>query len=162
MGFFDDFVKLKRYPNYGVSRDGRICSYTRHIVLRLFDNGRGYLQVQLSNINKKRRHERVHRLVAETFIPNPLGLLEINHKDKNKYNNSVDNLEWCDRRYNVVYSKGHGVLRINPVNGSIVEYESVAEAARCNNIMRSQITRCCMGKMKKSHGYYWEYRKEVD
>lgn len=39
----NDFVRLKRYPNYGVSRDGRVYSYTRHIVLRLFDNGRGYL-----------------------------------------------------------------------------------------------------------------------
>lgn len=72
----------------------------------------------------------------------------------------MENLEWCDRKYNVTYSKGHGVIRINQLSGSIIEYDSIAEAARQNNMMRSQITRCCMGKMKQSHGYLWEYRKD--
>lgn len=150
------FVRLERYPDYGVSKKGEIFSYKNNIVLKPVDNGRGYLQVQLI----RPKWERVHRLVAETFIPNPLGLLEINHKDKDKHNNNVGNLEWCDRQYNVEYSKGHGVMRINPISGSIVEYTSIAEAARQNNMMRSQITRCCMGKMRKSHGYYWKYRKD--
>ena len=48
-----------------------------------------------------------HRLVAEAFIPNPNGFSEINHKDENKLNNTVDNLEWCDRIYNVNYGTGH-------------------------------------------------------
>ena len=154
---FDDFVRLKRYPNYGVSRDGRICSYKNNIVLSPIDNGRGYLQVQLV----RPKWERVHRLVAETFIPNPNGFIEINHIDKNKLNNCVENLEWCERKYNVEYSKGAKVIRVNPDTLEETEYPSIAEAARQNNMMRSQITRCCMGKMKQSHGYLWRYRKDV-
>lgn len=150
------FKRLKKYPDYGISKDGQVFSFKRNIILKPVDNGRGYLQVQL----KRPKWEKVHRLVAEMFIPNPFGLLEVNHKDENKYNNNVNNLEWCDRKYNVTYSKSHGVIRISLKTGSITEYDSIAEAAKQNNIMRSQITRCCMGKMKKSHGCYWIYRKD--
>lgn len=154
----DGFVRLKRYPNYGVSRDGKIYSYKRNIILSPIDNSRGYLQVQLV----RPKWERVHKLVAETFIPNPNNYKEVNHIDKNKYNNRVENLEWCTRKYNVTYSKGNKVVRINPKTLEEKEYVSIAEAARENNMQRSQITRCCMKKMKKSHGYMWEYRKDEE
>ena len=64
---------------------------------------KGYLQVSLSK-NNKRITRRVHRLVAEVFISNPNEYPMINHKDENKTNNNVNNLEWCDARYNVNYS----------------------------------------------------------
>lgn len=62
----------------------------------------GYLHVLLCKNGKYITHN-VHRLVAETFIPNPDNLPEINHKDENKENNCVDNLEWCTRKYNMNY-----------------------------------------------------------
>ena len=140
MCFFDDFVKLKDYPNYGVSRDGRVYSYKSNKELIPSLKYHGYLQVQVYlPMDKRPKWRAIHRLVAETFIPNPHGLPQVNHKDENKQNNRVENLEWCTQKYNIEYSKGQGVIRINPISGSIVEYASIAEAARQNNMMRSQI-----------------------
>lgn len=81
-------------------------------------------------MDKKPKWRMVHRLVAETFIPNPLNLPQVNHIDENKRNNCIENLEWCTQQYNIEYSKGKSVIRINPISGSIMEYESIAEAAR--------------------------------
>ena len=63
---------------------------------------RGYVGVNLSK-DGKRYGRLVHRLVAEAFIERPDGLYEVNHKDEDKTNNSVENLEWCDHRYNMNY-----------------------------------------------------------
>lgn len=65
----------------------------------------GYFKIQLSK-NNKIKHYLVHRLVAQTFIPNPNNYLEINRKDENKQNNHISNLEWCNRKYNVNYGTG--------------------------------------------------------
>lgn len=64
----------------------------------------GYLRVTLTK-NKKYKHFKVHRLVAEAFIPNPNNLPQINHKDINRKNNNVSNLEWCTAKYNMNYGK---------------------------------------------------------
>ena len=59
----------------------------------------GYYQVSF-RINGKKKYVRVHRLIAEAYIPNPLNYKQVNHKDGNKLNNSIDNLEWCTNSYN--------------------------------------------------------------
>lgn len=64
----------------------------------------GYFVVQLCKNNKRKNHL-VHRLVAEHFIENPKSLPEINHKDEDKANNMVNNLEWCTRKYNMNYKQ---------------------------------------------------------
>lgn len=71
--------------------------------LKPVDNGRGYLIVTLA-IDGKRTSKAVHRLVAEAWLNNPHSLPEVNHKDCNKLNNCVDNLEWCTRGYNIGYT----------------------------------------------------------
>lgn len=85
---------LDRYDSRNRFRKGRI--------LKLSDNGRGYLIVGLHS-NNKVKNFLVHRLVAEAFLPNPENLTEVNHKDEDKSNNCVDNLEWCNRNYNINY-----------------------------------------------------------
>ena len=70
----------------------------------------GYLKVCLS-CNGKNKMFFVHRLAAQAFIPNPDNLPEINHKDENPGNNSVDNLEWCDRSYNNTYGTRQDKVR---------------------------------------------------
>ena len=103
---------------YEVSSYGRVRSLDRYVkgksyrlhkgkVLSPGKNSRGYLSAVLS-YNGKHKAITVHRLVAETFLPNPDNLPEINHKDEDKTNNSVDNLEWCDRSYN----NNYGTARI--------------------------------------------------
>ena len=72
-------------------------------ILKPWDNGKGYKVVSLTKDTNRKNHY-VHRLVAEHFIDNPFELDEVNHKDFNKANNRVDNLEWCDRIYNTHYS----------------------------------------------------------
>lgn len=79
--------KDNRSSKYKVLSQDTLRGYKK---VTLFKNGIGY-------------KKQVHRLVAESFIPNPLNLEQINHKDENPSNNNVDNLEWCSRIYNVNY-----------------------------------------------------------
>ena len=88
------------FPNYIVKSDGTICN-KNGAVLRQHEKAK-YKNVWLYK-DKKRHFKLVHRLVAETFIPNEKNLPEVNHKDENPSNNRVENLEWCDRKYNVNY-----------------------------------------------------------
>lgn len=96
---------------YEVSSYGRVRSldkydsinrFLRGRILKLCDNGCGYLSVVLYS-NSKRKLCLVHRMVAQAFIPNPYNLPQVNHRDENPSNNNVDNLEWCDGKYNVNY-----------------------------------------------------------
>lgn len=84
----------------------RSLNYARRKQIRVLKPGiektRGYLSVTLLNKGKQKTKP-VHRLVALTFIPNPNNLPQVNHKDENKLNNCVDNLEWCNAKYNCNY-----------------------------------------------------------
>ena len=100
---------------YEVSNTGQVRSLDRYVK---YSNGRihlhkgkvlspvkdkyGYLVVCLY-CNEKQKIIKIHRLVAQAFIPNPNNLPEVNHKDEDKTNNSVDNLEWCTAKYNSNY-----------------------------------------------------------
>lgn len=93
---------------YQVSNMGRVRSLTRRVwnytkpgrVLKPMAKENGYLQVYLSDGKIREKHAHIHRLVALAFIPNPEGLPEVNHKNLNKADNRVENLEWCTSRYN--------------------------------------------------------------
>ena len=96
------------FENYEVSNMGRVRSlnYRGHgkiQILKPYKDSRGYLRIDLFK-NRKKQICKLHRLVAFVFIPNnDETKMEINHKDENKENNSVENLEWCDRDYNNSY-----------------------------------------------------------
>ena len=107
------FKAIEGYEGlYEVSNLGRVRSLDSYDRLgRLHKKGKilkpaiikdGYLQVHLSKEGKKKTFM-VHRLVAQAFIPNPEGLPIINHKDENPKNNRVENIEWCDYKYNSIY-----------------------------------------------------------
>lgn len=91
---YGEVIRLMSYDSRGHLRKSKILKQNR--------NKYGYLQLGLHK-NGKEKKFLVHRLVAETFIPNEKKYPEINHKDENKQNNSVSNLEWCNRIYNVNY-----------------------------------------------------------
>lgn len=82
----------------------------RERILKTRPNDSGYDLVHLSKHSKEKVFT-VHRLVAETFIPNPHNLPQVNHKDEDKKNNSVDNLEWCTHKYNVNYNNASAIRR---------------------------------------------------
>ena len=92
---------IKDYPGYYISEDGKIYSYKTGVIIELKPQLKknGYLQIGLHN-KGIHRYVTIHRLVAEAFIPNPDNLPEVNHKDEDKSNNRINNLEWCTGSYN--------------------------------------------------------------
>lgn len=90
--------------DYLVSNYGRVKSFKmkHERIMRLRKDKDGYMLITLHN-NNHVTTKKVHRLVAQAFIPNPENLPQVNHKDENKANNIVDNLEWCTCKYNINY-----------------------------------------------------------
>ena len=84
-------------------RKNGIMDHKPEIILRPKNNGTGYFTVCLYK-NKTYKYYLIHRLVAQAFIPNPDNLSEVNHKDEDKTNNRVENLEWCSHKYNMNYN----------------------------------------------------------
>lgn len=160
---------LKKYPNYAVTESGDV--YRVDTMRKLKQTKRhGYLEVNLFN-NGNHKIEKVHRLVAITFIENPNSYPCVNHKDEDKTNNNVENLEWCTYKYNNNYGKNRPVnnLRLGSIknrkrvaqlslnNEYITEYVSVREAGRKTGFNQSNIVKCCNGKAKQAYGYRWIY-----
>ena len=79
---------------YQITSWGRVYSVDKEKFLRQEETEKGYLRVDLFDESGKRKHHKVHRLVAVAFIPNPENKPQVNHKDGNKKNNSITNLEW--------------------------------------------------------------------
>ena len=99
----EDWKDISGYEGlYVVSNNGRVKNVRSGRVLRGIVNNLGYIMVGLSKSGKVKM-VLVHRLVAKAFIENPDNFREVNHRDEDKANNIVDNLEWCDRKYNVNY-----------------------------------------------------------
>lgn len=130
-------------------------------------NNYGRRVVTLCKDGKTKDHF-VHRLVAETFIPNPNNYSMINHKDENPSNNNVDNLEWCDNAYNQNYGtcpqrKAKSEPNRKPVvqvidDKNIIIYESARYAASIVGSDHTNIIRCCKGIVNKSvKGYKWRF-----
>lgn len=131
---------------------------------------RGYYQIGLRKDNKRKWFS-VHRLVAETFIDNPNNYKYVNHKDENKLNNNINNLEWCTMSYNNTYGTrlekvkqkvSKKVLQYDLEGNFIKEYSSLKEANKLNNMKSiGNISKCCKGEYKTAGGYIWRYKVVV-
>ena len=98
-----EVAQIKDFPNYFIDRMGNVYNKNGYkLKQEVLKNG--YVRVSLSNNIVKHKHFLVHRLVALTFIPNPNNYPQINHKDYNKQNNRLENLEWCSPLQNLDYS----------------------------------------------------------
>ena len=150
--------------HYQVSNCGRVKSikFGKERILKLIKNKDGYLYVNLYKNSIKKKYK-VHRLVAEAFIPNTNNYKEVNHKDECKTNNVVTNLEWCDRKYNNNYGtrteKCSKKVYQYTLDGQFVkEWPSTREAAR-NGFNQGNVAACCRGELKTYKGYIWSYNK---
>ena len=154
---------------YSVSNLGRVKSNYAHKerILKPYKNHDGYLMVSLRSPGC-RKDTSVHRLVARAFISNPDNLPEVNHKDEDKTNNCVDNLEWCTTEYNCNYGTRNTRKGLNcrkPIcsvdeNGNVIHYASRIEASELAGINGATISKVLIGKNYKNKtagGMLWFY-----
>ena len=175
--YIEIFLPIKNYEGlYEVSALGNVRNARTKHILKQFPNNKGYLRLHLCKNGKAKWH-RVHRLVAQRFIPNPLNKPEVNHKDGNKLNNCIWNLEWSTPSENNQHAYDNG-LRENARKAAsenakkyfskpviqytldgkfIAEYPSAHEASRQTGINRGNISACCRGERKSAGGFEWKY-----
>lgn len=144
---------------YKVSEDGHIKGLDGRIMKQAKDT-RGYLFVTLNN-NYKQFHLSVHRAVALCYIPNPHNYPQVNHKDQNKTNNHVSNLEWCNNKYNSHYSNAKPVLMIDKQTGKVLKrFEALRDAdLYFNKEVHQSIAKCCLHRPRynSAYGFKWEF-----
>lgn len=181
-----DMLKpIPNYENYLIDENGNVFSKNVNRFLKQGVNEKGYMTVTLYK-NDVRLKTFVHRLVALAFIPNPNNLPQINHKDENKKNNNVHNLEWCDNRYNQMYGncrkkviksrawykpneKTKQKIALNqPRRKEVMQYDlegnliriwkSQGEAGR-NGFNQSKVSLCCSVKRNQHKGFIWRFKE---
>ena len=147
-------VDIKGYEGlYAVTPDGRVWSYRTSTWLN-YDYGHGYRRVTFTVDGKKKKFA-VHRLVAEAYIPNPDNLPEVDHIDRDKSNNSVENLRWVTKSQNAFNREGKN-RRVKCVETGQI-FESIAEASRQTGCASTNIVNVCKGKKKTCGGFHWKY-----
>lgn len=153
---------------YEISNYGRVKSfqYGKEKILKPTQNKSGYLEIGLMIKPNVRKWFLVHRLVMIVFYPNEnYHNLEVNHKDENKKNNRIDNLEWITSKDNCNYGTRNFRLSINKERIPVecietgIVYRSIKEASNKTNIYSSSINMCCTGyrNRKTAGGYHWRY-----
>lgn len=167
---------------YQISNLGRIKSLRRTVdttkykkiveekEMKQFIGTNGYMITTLSK-NGKKYPIMVHRLVAETFISNPQNLPQVNHKDEDKTNNNVENLEWCDRKYNCRYGtrnervgekQSKTVFMYDISNNLLAEFKSTVEASKKLGLTQATISYNCKKEciMRKHKNCYLSYTQK--
>lgn len=187
---------IKNYEGlYQISSFGRVKSLEKYVKSPLKNQNKvlrkekilkqcirsKYLCVGLSKEGKTKTFL-IHRLVAIAFLPNPEGKREVNHKNGNKIDNSVENLEWCTSSENqlhayknklqVITEKQREISRLNgkrlsmkvnqyDINKNFIQkWNGISEAGRQLKIDPTNISYCCKGKRKTAGGFKWEYARE--
>lgn len=166
--------KIHGFPNYSVTKDGIVRNDIRGTIKKTRTNRKGYDFVDLYNDGKRTR-KRIHRLVMETFAEPDDKRFDINHKDGNKQNNNISNLEWCTKSENMQHAYNMGLAKPsygmrgkqNPNAGRhgkrirIVEtgeeFESSLECEKRINGNNRHINDCLRGRQQTHRGYHFEY-----
>lgn len=178
------FKIITDYPKYRIHDTGVIetCMPARgkgnkdsdtpdwRILKQTYDKSCGYYIVCLYN-EFGRKNKRVHRLLMEAFVPNPLNKKQINHKDANKLNNDMSNLEWATSSENTQHAFNIGLMDAAVTKAStpvlqyvpntlvvLAEYSSLHEAERVTNVAWQNIWKVCNNKRHTAGGYHWQYK----
>lgn len=169
---------------YQVSNYGRVksmffnnrqASINREKILKSVKrNKNSYYSVNIYK-NNKASLTNVHRLVAESFLKNPNNYKYVNHKDENKLNNRIDNLEFCTQKYNLNYGTRNERISKNNINKPKSRFEKVLQYDLHGNFIKEydnaciaekeakvrHVRECCDGKRKTAHGYIFKYKNEL-
>lgn len=147
---------------YKVSNTGKVYSIRKQKELKAVKDNHGYLQVTLCGENNQKNF-RIHRLVALSFLEKVEGKNEINHIDEDKINNNVNNLEWCNGKYNsnygtrnerIVANSKIAIKGINVKTNETIYFNSMREAEK-RGFHCGHISYCISGKLKTHKGYKW-------
>lgn len=145
--------------------------FIKEKILKQSITTKGYLQVVLSREGKSNWYK-VHRLVAQTFIPNPENKPQVNHIDGNKINNNINNLEWCTNSENQIhafknnlqvkrygkYNQNSKIINQYDLNGNFIKtWYSIKDIVDSLNIDYCSIWQCCSNKYSQTHGFIFRY-----
>lgn len=164
---------IEDYPNYMVSNMGRVKSlcYGKEKIMKLCTGKGGYLTVTLIK-DKKINTNRVHRIVAEAFIPNPENKPCVDHINTYRTDNRVENLRWVTHKENQNNpltkikmkrnkSKAKPIIQLTKTNELVRKWESASQVQRDLGYSKSAISSCCRGaKSKTAYGYKWGFEKD--
>lgn len=180
MSEFQKFKKIPNFDNYYIDELGNIMSfkinynkYIKKLKVHIGNSGYNYVGLVKNKIQKKYF---IHRLMALTYLSNSLNKSDVNHKDGNKLNNTISNLEWCTKSENMLHS--YNILKQKPIwlnkkgslhnlskkviqldkNNNILKiFGGVREASRELNLNNGHISSVCLGNRKSCGGFKWEY-----
>lgn len=158
---------IQEATNYEVSNLGNIKNSKTDYILKGRKSQSGYLQVSITMKDTlKAKNQYIHRLVAQYFIPNLENKREVNHKDGNKLNNCVTNLEWVTSSENQKYrhqlqgkqkTSQRRIGKFTKEHVLLQEYDSIIEAAKSFGKSRVNIDNALQKKQKTAYGFIWEY-----
>lgn len=183
MKIIDEWKSIKDFCGYYINHNGEIKSTnafkgTKEIILKGSVSNKGYKIVNLMNCGKVYSRT-IHKLLAQAFIPNPNNLPCINHKDGNKLNNSLDNLEWCDYGYNekeayrlklkkpawkgkkdIQHPNSKKINQYDLEGNLIKKWNCISTIEKELGISITSICNCCSGRSKKAGNFIWRYANE--
>lgn len=191
----EEWKDIKGYEGkYKISNLGRVKAIERKVrqgkgeyfikehELKTWIDSVGYVSVGLT-VDSKTKYFRIHRLIAEAFIPNPNNLPVINHLNGNKTDYRIENLEWTNQKQNSIHAVKTGLKKVTEkqidaarknvllalektkkkvkqydLNGNYIKtWNSMTEIEKTLKIHYQGISKCCLGKNKTSYGYIWKY-----
>lgn len=171
---------IPEFPNYKITDTGIVYSNfqfktnkpcdTWREVKQIYDKSCGYMIVTLCSGTGIRKNKRVHRLLCEAFLPNPMNKPHVNHIDGDKLNNSLTNLEWNTSKENAQHAIRTGlcderrkaqevvIIQLDLLGGFVAEHVSFHEAGRTTGVAWQNIHKVCKGLRKTAGGFRWEYK----